>query len=149
MDLYIVRHGKASQDSPSGADHDRPLKERGRRQSAWLGETIASASVRPAKILTSDIDRAMETARIIQGILEVPLEIDERLRIDLPPGRALGAIDHQNEPALMLVGHNPQLSLLVRSLTGIATAVLRTGQAAHVELEDDRARLIDLLRMPD
>jgi phosphohistidine phosphatase SixA len=49
----------------------------------------------------------------------------------------------------MLVGHNPHLSLLVRSLTGIAAAGLRTGQAAHVELDGDRARLIDLLRMPE
>jgi len=149
MDLYIVRHGKAARESPSGRDEDRPLKERGRRQAEWLGKTLVNSHLAAARILTSDIDRAIETARIIQTALGCPLETDERLRTDRPAGQALGAIDDQAELNLIVVGHNPQLSLLVRSLAGIPTAELRTGQCAHIELAQGRGRLIDLLRMPE
>ena len=149
MDLYIVRHGKAARDSPTGRDEDRPLKGRGRRQAEWLGKTLLEARPTPARILTSSIDRAIETARIIQSALGCPLETDQRLRTGCSAGQALGAIDERAELNLIVVGHNPQLSLLVRSLAGDSTAELRTGQCAHIELIQGRGRQVDLLRMPD
>lgn len=157
MRLWIVRHGKAMQASPTGSDFDRPLMPRGESQARWLGEHIAGKKKRPDLILTSGLARAIATARLIQEHINCDLEVVRELETGRSVSDALGLIaKHRARGRLMLVGHNPTLGELVWTLQhGLPPreAELRTGQAYVFEFEGDVApgqgRVHKVLRMDD
>lgn len=167
MLLYLIRHGKAEKKSATGRDEDRPLQPRGERQSRWLGETLAGAdaSERPGLILTSPAVRACETARIIREFLQCPLRIDPGLALGHPVENVMEGIrraarsDPEFGPApLMLIGHNPQLEILLPALVPGLTAEeseMRTGEAALLRIDigahdlEGGAKLIRRMRYAD
>lgn len=157
MRLYVIRHGKAERQSASGADRDRPLAERGLRQSRWLAAELARREPRVARIVSSPFDRARSTAEPIAGALGLDLDLDERLGVGEALSGVVSLIGSLMEwPAVAVVGHNPQLSDLVDLLVhgvGVGDADLRTGQAAVLELPDQVgpgcAMLVEVLRLDD
>ncbi len=159
LQMAIVRHGKAEAHAESGHDRDRRLRPRGERQAVWLGERLAAAGFRPGLILSSPYERAITTARLINESLGAPLEIEGALACDEPASRALALIEgHAGRSALMIVGHNPQLSRLIAVLLDPASrraGEMQTGMAALLRVEAppagglaQSARLSELLRMP-
>lgn len=161
MRLYILRHGKADKDSPTGRDEDRPLVNRGHAQAAFIAERFGSASgpvdERPAHILSSSAARAKATAESIAQSLGVTVEFEGALFPDQSVKHALRLVAtllrRPDQGAVMLVGHNPQLEDLLESLAGEAMPRLRTGELAalDVELRDGRptGRFIDSIRADD
>lgn len=148
--LYIVRHGKADQDSPTGMDRDRPLLPRGVEQARWLGERLATADARPALIITSPYARAIETARLIQAALDCPLDTETSLQTGRRASEAAKEVERRAaDGPLVVVGHNPQLEDLIELLTG-REVIMRTGQAAVVDLDapavTGAGRLVECLR---
>ncbi len=157
MRLWIIRHGKAQQTSPSGGDYDRPLMARGQDQARWLGDAIAGKKKRPDLILSSGLTRAITTARLIQERLECPLEIVRDLETGHSVSEAIGVVtNYCDRGRLMLVGHNPTLGelawVLERGLP-IREAELRTGQAYVFDFDDGfgpgKGRVHKTLRMDD
>lgn len=160
MQFYILRHGKAERDSPSGADEDRPLRKRGRRQAKRLAEHIADRGPAPNLVISSPILRARDTAEIIAAALDVPLEFADELAtgVGVPVIAALLQRSSDQAP-VMLVGHNPQLENILAELLPPALEPfghLRTGEAALLDLEGDllldpwsSCTLIDRLRFDD
>ena len=69
MEVYLLRHGIAHDDSPTGKDADRPLTEEGRRKLRDVMKAIANAGVKPDAIVSSPYLRARQTAEIAQEIL--------------------------------------------------------------------------------
>ncbi len=163
MLLYLLRHGKAERLSATGADRDRALKGRGRRQATWIARAIAEGAgdglARPHAILTSPVTRAIDTARLVAEVLELKPRVAPDLEVGLDVERAVELVERlaagasEVQPCAMLVGHNPQLSELVVALTARTQDDLRTGEAALIDLGDDwpggPARLVQRLRMPD
>ncbi len=162
MRLIVLRHGKAEPRSASGLDADRALVAKGRQQAAFVGAALVKRGLGPDLILTSPIRRAIETARIVHAALaesgfESPFEVSRRLETDRPVGDALGAIAERADAAtLLLVGHNPQLEMLVdRSVGGAipgGVEILRTGQAVLLEVMDPAhvvqgAQWVDAVRL--
>lgn len=163
MILYLVRHGKAHRDSPSGRDADRALKSRGEAQSLWLGQAISGSDTLepPRLILASGLERATQTARIIQSaaggslghaeVLEPGWPIEDM--IDLVQGH----MDGGEQGPLMLVGHNPQMEILCSVLDGEAceaSFTMRTGMAAVFDTRSGAtvrrgATLVTTLRQND
>lgn len=155
MRLWIVRHGKAEQGSPTGRDEDRPLMKRGEKQAEWLGQTISGKKRRPAVILSSGLARAIATARLINEYLRVDLEVVR----DLETGRGASTVTDLiagriGNDGLMVVGHNPTLGELVWILErGLPPeeAAMRTGEAAVFDFDDGfglgKGRLHKRLRM--
>ncbi len=161
MLLYIVRHGKAQRDSPSGRDSDRPLQPRGERQALWLGRLVAERRTdrRPGVILSSPFVRARDTARLLhQSLPMCELHFDESLELGGPPEDVVELINrHAAHDPVMVVGHNPQLEslleLLAHGLAGDA-AELRTGECAVLEFKGARVApgegtLVETLRLED
>lgn len=162
MRLYIVRHGKAERESASGQDRERALRPRGQRQALWLAEQWADAppKERPGLVLSSGYVRAMETARIIVGVLACPLIHARELEVGHPASEAADlvrrrAAESAGRVPLALVGHNPQfehlLAILARVPGGDAPA-LRTGEAAVLDLpesDSEPARLLRMLRLDE
>lgn len=85
--VYLVRHGQSVWNVlrlTQGQTSHPPLTDLGRRQAKAAAEAIAadldSARLRLARIVTSDLVRARQTADIIAGVLEVTVVTDSRLR---------------------------------------------------------------------
>ncbi len=77
--MLWVRHGETAVNVAGLllGRHDPPLTDRGRRQVADAGPLVAAA--RPARILTSPLRRARETAEILAAACGgVPVEVEER-----------------------------------------------------------------------
>lgn len=114
--LLLVRHAKSSWGDPTLPDRERPLNERGKRDSPKMGRRLAALGVDPDVILSSPARRALKTARILAEELGYRLEdirVDDRLyaaeaEVLLKVIRELG----DAKLCVMLVGHNPELTEL-------------------------------------
>jgi phosphohistidine phosphatase len=134
--IWLLRHGDAQDGSP---DAERPLTEKGCEQSRAAGAALRALGVEIDACLTSPKVRAADTARIAcaeLGDLEPQLE----------PKLAGGPFDADALAAglgddVLLVGHDPDFSAAVHSLTG-AQVRMKKGGLAGV----DRGELVVLLR---
>lgn len=137
--LLVLRHGKSSWSDPALADHDRPLKKRGRRGAASIGRQLRDAGLEPGLALSSTARRARSTARrcLAAAGFETPLQLTR----DLYGGGAAAYVRTiearaGDDESVLVVGHNPDVESLVELLTGEAV-VLKTAYLAVVRLEID------------
>jgi len=124
--LWLLRHGDAADGSP---DAERPLTKKGERQSRAAGRALKRLGVRPSACLTSPKVRAAETARLACEELAVEPQQDPKLAggpFD-PEALAAGLGDD-----VLLVGHDPDFSTAVHSLTG-AQVRMKKGGLAGIE----------------
>ena len=134
--LLILRHGKSSWKDLSLADHDRPLKKRGKRDAPRMGNLLREEGLLPDLILSSTAKRALRTALLVADACGYEGEID--VRREFYPGypddyiEALIGLPDDCQ-VVMVVGHNPGLELLLEELTG-AAEFLPTAALAQVEL---------------
>ena len=139
--LWLLRHGDAE---PHGTrtDFERRLTDRGERQSRAAGRAFARLGVRFEHVFSSPRVRALETARLVCAELDLEPIIHEQLS---------GGFDerHADEllaatgagSALLVVGHEPDLSGLVAALTS-ARIEMKKGGIAAVR----GGQLVELLR---
>jgi phosphohistidine phosphatase len=150
--LWLLRHADAE---PHGtrADAERELTTRGERQAQTAGRAVARMEVEFYAVLFSPKARARETAEIAAA----QWSAEQRSRLAVYPPLA-GGFDARalEEPLsevpdggrLLLVGHEPDLSQLVRALTGAAVD-LKKGGLAILRLDDLAGELALLLRPRD
>lgn len=134
--LILFRHGKSDWDAEYGADHERPLSERGKRAAATMGALLRDLGEAPDRIVSSTAVRAESTAELarISGGWSGPLELDETLYGSSPEGAlAVAAARGGDAARLMLVGHEPTWSMLATRLTG-GTIAVRTGSIIGIDL---------------
>lgn len=133
--IWLLRHGDAEDGSP---DSERPLTKKGREQSRAAGAALKALGVKIDASLTSPKVRAAETARIVCEPLGVEPQLEPKLAggpFD-PEALAAGLGDE-----VLLVGHDPDFSMAVHSLTG-AQVRMKKGGLAGVE----KGELMVLLR---
>jgi phosphohistidine phosphatase len=152
MQLLFLRHGPAeSKNEWSGDDDERPLSALGRLVVADVSCSLPKLSTRPDLILTSPLARARQTAEIASECLDAQdkVVVDKRLA----PGFDMKHLeklirDHADNECLMLVGHDPDFSDIVRALTGGGRLSIRKGGLAQVEVPNPKVmkgRLVSLL----
>jgi phosphohistidine phosphatase len=142
--LYIVRHATAeSRETPGLDDADRRLVEQGRTESRLAAQAMARMDARPARVVTSPLRRAVETARPIAAMLDVPLEQDRLLRPGFDEAAFAAVTDRHGNEDLALVGHEPDLSELVGYLTG-AHVALPKGAIARIDVTTLRPGVSEL-----
>ena len=146
MTLYLLRHGIADWPEWNRPDDERPLTAKGKKEMRRMAKFLRKLRVSPAQILSSPLPRARQTAQIAAEHLELEL----REEVDLGPGFNLAKlrkiISRQSGADLMLVGHEPDFSAVIRALTG-GEVKLKKGGLARIDLAEggERARLIWLL----
>jgi phosphohistidine phosphatase len=134
--LWLLRHGDAVDGSP---DAERPLSDKGRRQSRAAGAALKALGVEIDACLTSPKVRAADTARIAcEQLGDVEPQLEPKLAGGPFDAEALAAGLGDD---VLLVGHDPDFSSAVHSLTG-AQVRLKKGGLAGV----DRGELMVLLR---
>lgn len=130
--VILLRHGKAHADSPTGRDEDRPLKSRGERQAHWIGARLVEAGG-VSLVLHSPLVRAVETARIVAGIVNAPMRMEARLAAGRGVDAILAVVTELGGPgSAVLIGHNPDLSDAAHRLSPTIArrrGELRTGEA--------------------
>jgi phosphohistidine phosphatase len=147
--LWLLRHAEAE---PHGSREDsaRRLTERGEQQARAAGVAIARLGGSFDAILYSPKVRAAQTAELAADAWEE----QQRERLELHPPLA-GAFDatqaletlsaYGPEARVMLVGHEPDLSMLTGALTG-GRVDLKKGGLAVLRLDGASAELAVLMR---
>lgn len=136
MQLLIMRHATAEEDGPDGSDASRRLTARGREEAAAVGRLMRLCELRPDSILSSSRVRAFDTALLVAKELRPPADVAvwEPLTsgCDLEDLRRL-CVDLAGSEMILLTGHEPDTSRLIRQMTGAAIQ-MKKGMLASVDL---------------
>ena len=140
MQLLFLRHGVAEpRETWTGDDGQRPLSVQGRKAMERTAAAFVELGIAPQVIVTSPLTRARQTAEIAaQG-----MGMSDRVVLDarLEPGFDAGALsdilsEHSDCDVVMLVGHEPDFSLIVGRLIGGGRVVCKKGGLARVDVDD-------------
>ena len=120
--LWLLRHADAADGRP---DDERPLTEKGLRQAEAVGHALARLEVTLDACLSSPKRRAIQTAELACEPLGVP--------VTTAPELGGGPFDAEALVAglgdVLLVGHDPSMSLVLHDLTGVQTRMHKGGLA--------------------
>jgi phosphohistidine phosphatase SixA len=112
--IHLVRHAHAGDPARwDGPDAARPLSRKGRRQATRLGALLATADIRPERIVSSPKVRARETAELLGAALGVTPTLDDRLAEDCDLDELKAVVADAATADVMIVGHDPYLSELL------------------------------------
>jgi phosphohistidine phosphatase len=142
MRLYILRHAiavpRGTTDYPND---DRPLIEEGIRKMKKAASGLARVVPTLDAILTSPLQRAQETALIAAEALkqEDKVIVTQGLSPGGDPDRVLKTLARfDNTCAVMIVGHEPDLSSFASSLLGSSTTLLELKKGALCRIDCDQ-----------
>jgi phosphohistidine phosphatase len=125
--LLLLRHGDAADGSP---DAERPLTKKGEAQARAAGAALRVLGASVDACLSSPKVRALDTARLAcEELGDVEVEAGAEL--------AGGPFDAESLAAgrgesVLLVGHDPDFTNVIRELTG-ARAKLKKGGLAVID----------------
>jgi phosphohistidine phosphatase len=126
--IILVRHAEAEDRALGTPDPERTLVAAGRRAARATGKALAALKVEPQCVVTSPYPRAHETAEIIAHELGAPVADDAALlglEVD-----DLADLTARHGEDLVLVGHEPDFSVLVHAITGARISFPKAGAAA-------------------
>jgi len=140
MQIYLLRHGIASDGTPGKPDSERPLTSEGKKELRKLLQFAREAGVKPSLLLSSPYRRALDTARLAEselgcagGILETrtltpagnPAEVWQEIRI------------HKDEKAILLASHEPLMGMMLGYLLGGINVItdFKKGALARVDMD--------------
>lgn len=141
MNLYLIRHAIAEEESPSGEDSQRELTDKGAKKMRLIAKGLRTLGVDFDLIVSSPYIRAVQTAEILSEVFKKKkFVLSDHL---MPAGDMDLLIAEINEKysvnSLAIVGHEPYLSTLVSLLTAGGTPVEMTfkkGGVCHLSTDD-------------
>jgi phosphohistidine phosphatase len=142
MIVYFLRHANAGQHLASPKkDEKRGLDKEGIEQCGYVGRALAALDVQVDTIVSSPLKRSTQTAALVGNELghEGKLQIDPALRPQASFTEFRKLLEkYSRQEAIMVVGHNPNLSEFLGRLISAAgceaSTDLRKGAVAKVEL---------------
>jgi phosphohistidine phosphatase len=122
MHLLLLRHAEA--EPMVRTDAERVLTPKGMEQAALAGDYCRRHGLRPDLILTSPYRRTVQTGEIVAAAMrDVPVQADPFLASGMEPDMAFEARRaYGHLGCLLLVGHQPDLGLLLAALLGVKDA---------------------------
>jgi phosphohistidine phosphatase len=131
MELYVIRHAIAE---PLGkhnefSDEKRSLTDEGRDRLGEITKGLRRLGVQFDLLLTSPLTRAIQTAEIIATAFDIGAKEIQRTA-NLAPGASAVALiaeikSHTGVESVALVGHQPDLGVLVSGIIGSAAPSLQ------------------------
>jgi len=145
MKLYLLRHGKADWPHWERPDDERPLTEEGITEMRVVAQALNRMKLKPQFILSSPLPRALRTAEIAADALGLAVEQAAELRPGFDLAKCRELLAGRGGADGILVGHEPDFSGLIASLTGGRVRLGKAGLAA-IELEpgEVEGRLLSL-----
>lgn len=131
--LLLLRHAKSSWADDRLEDFDRPLAPRGERAADAMGRFLVREGLLPDLVLCSTARRTVETWKRIARVLDRKIKVrrDPALYLAEPEAlldRLRAAPDEAD--SVMLIGHNPGMESLARSLSDTGDRAARRRMAA-------------------
>lgn len=136
MELIFFRHGDAESVGPDGSDFGRRLTPRGEQENERTAQVILSGGSLPARVISSPLVRAQQTAGSVARVLGHDLEpqTDERLKSGATIEDIEQIVADFPGQRLLLVGHEPDFSQIVGALIGGGRIAMKKSGAACVSL---------------
>lgn len=148
MFVYFVRHASAGQHKADPTkDEKRPLDSDGIEQCNTVGRALSALDTHVDLILSSPLKRASQTASLVANELayEEKIVLTPALRPDANYSTFTALIEeHARHEAIMVVGHNPNLSEFLGRLIGGGSRTgidMKKGAVARVEVDRRRGIL--------
>ncbi len=148
MLVYFLRHASAGdRKSDPAKDEKRPLDRDGVEQCGQIGRALAVLETHVDVIISSPLKRATQTASLVANELayENKIDLDAALRPEATFAQFRELIGkYSGAEAIMVVGHNPNLSEFLGRLIGGGSRAgidLKKGAVARVEVEHHRGAL--------
>jgi phosphohistidine phosphatase len=115
--VYLLRHAKSSWKDSQIPDFDRPLNKRGEQDAPMMAHRLYKLGIHPDIILSSPAKRAKETAKYFAATLGVKILLDASIYEASPFAlKQLIKMAFEMYDTIMLIGHNPSLTLLCNTL---------------------------------
>lgn len=143
MIVYLLRHGQAEQSSTAekGKDTLRCLTSKGIEDICFIAGRFAAASYRVDRCLVSPLKRTQQTAEIFlsEAGLSCPLESEDLLKPESTVHNLLNCLETITPQNILLIGHNPLLSVLHTLLTSgeinYSKKILAAGELCALDFE--------------
>jgi len=136
--LYLLRHAKSSWKDASLSDFDRPLNKRGKHDAPLMASLMQKRGIHPDIILSSPAKRAKKTARHFADLLGTELHLDERIYEASPSTLKRVLLEaFRSHDKVMLVGHNPSLTMLCNTLCDCPIDNIPTAGIVGMEFASD------------
>lgn len=136
--LTLLRHAKSERDSPTGADFDRTLNDRGRADAGRMGQKMRDLDLTFDLVLASPAQRVVET---VEGVAGLSPQYDRRI-YEASTESLLDIVRSTDDQigSLLLVGHNPGFEQIAARLTDKEVTEMPTAALAEIELPIDHWR---------
>lgn len=137
--LYLIRHAKTDQPLE---DKDRQLLESGIERTRQLGKYLQQQNCKIDTFYSSIAKRAVQTAHLIAQEIHFPADKIITLN-DLYTGSSdtyyhlISAQDNALH-SVLFVGHNPEISDVVRFFVPDMTSYMQTGACYCIDFETDK-----------
>jgi phosphohistidine phosphatase len=139
MEIYLLRHGIADDNSPTGKDADRALTEEGRRKLKQVLRPLAEAEVKPDLIVSSPYLRARQTAEIAKDVLEYKDDIVESTALtpESDPQDIWQEVRtlYRGSDCVMFAAHEPLMSRATAYLLGTPELLVDFKKGAIVRID--------------
>lgn len=148
--IYIARHAKSSWDFPLLSDEERPLMEKGKKNTMKAAELLQQKQIKIDVIISSHAVRALETAKIFARILQYPpgqIKVDEQVYHASADNLAdvVFELDDRHSSA-MIVGHNPTMTDFLNRLLKEPVENFKTSGVASISFDTDQWAKIPMAR---
>ncbi|MEO8393108.1 MAG: phosphohistidine phosphatase SixA [Chloroflexota bacterium] len=145
MRLYFMRHALAEDETEKITDAQRKLTDRGVASTQQAARVIKALGLKPNRFYTSPLLRAQQTANIVGKALGIEPEV----RPEVGPGFSIHAVaalthDLKVNDEVFFVGHEPDFSTTISSLTG-ARIVMKRGGLVRVDVISQQPMLGELI----
>jgi phosphohistidine phosphatase len=136
VQVFLIRHAKAVDETLELRDPARHLDSTGRGQARSLGDRLRWHDCAPTHIWTSPLVRAVQTAELVAAGLLSQIAIE--VAPGLAPGEAPRAVAQAlaklpSNACVIVVGHEPGMSALGAVLSGLGEfPALEKAQAARL-----------------
>ena len=141
VQVFLVRHAEAVDETRELRDPHRHLTEQGRTQARALGDRLRWHDCEPTHVFTSPLVRAVQTAELLATGLQCTQPVTALPA--LAPGEdaraVLAALRALKDAIVVLVGHEPGLSAVGALLVG-ADDFVALGKAEAARIVDGELR---------
>lgn len=143
--LILWRHAEAEVESTSGKDADRALTKRGRKDATKMAKWLNGLLPENTTLICSPARRCLETAAMLHKLNGIDIAVAEFLSVNSTVEQIAKAVTNSDcSKTFLIVGHQPNLGLLITKLLGMneAACVVKKGAVwwLRQRLVDDRKK---------
>lgn len=142
LELYLLRHGKATKYTSESTDFERHLNKQGTAQINQIGYRLKNEFPGISQIISSTAQRTTETSEIVNFYLEVPkINFFDELYLANYDTILTSLCKEAKAEKVLYVGHNNGISDLASYLAN-ERILLSTGELIILQFELDNWELL-------